>query len=124
MLSSRAFWGVGVSTVLLPSQGPLLKSYFFFFLGLHLWHIEVPRLGVKSELQLPAYATATATQDLSRISDLHHRSQQHRILNPLMGPGIESASSWILVRFVSTETGTPESFFYRNGAPGCGTRKR
>ena len=33
----------------------------FFFLGRHLQHMEVPRLGVKSELQLPAYAAATAT---------------------------------------------------------------
>jgi len=31
---------------------------FFAFLGPYLWHIEVPRLGVKSELQLLAYATA------------------------------------------------------------------
>ena len=30
----------------------------FFFLGLHPRHMEVPKLGVKSELQLPAYATA------------------------------------------------------------------
>ena len=39
--------------------------FFFFlvFLGLHLWHIEVPRLRVKSELQLPAHTTATATPD-------------------------------------------------------------
>ena len=28
---------------------------------------EVPRQGVELELQLPAYATATATQDLSHI---------------------------------------------------------
>ena len=34
-----------------------------FFLGPHLWHMEVPSLGVESELQLPAYATATATPD-------------------------------------------------------------
>ena len=34
---------------------------FFFFLGLHLQYMEVPRLGVKSELQLPAYTTVTAT---------------------------------------------------------------
>ena len=27
--------------------------------------MEVPRLGVESELQLPAYATATAMPDLS-----------------------------------------------------------
>ena len=45
--------------------------------------MEVPRLRVESELQLPAYTTATATQDLSRVCDLHHSSQQHRILNPL-----------------------------------------
>ena len=36
---------------------------YFCFLGLHLWHMEVPRLGVESELGLPAYTTATATPD-------------------------------------------------------------
>ena len=30
--------------------------------------MEVPRLGVKSELQLPAYATATATQEVQAAS--------------------------------------------------------
>ena len=45
--------------------------------------MEVPRLGVKWELKLPAYATATATQDPSRDFDLHHSSRQHQILNPL-----------------------------------------
>ena len=35
--------------------------FFFFFFGLHLPHIEVPRLGVELELQLPSYTTATAT---------------------------------------------------------------
>ena len=29
----------------------------------HVQHTKVPRLGVKSELQLTAYTTATATQD-------------------------------------------------------------
>ena len=56
---------------------------FFCFLGLHLWHMELPRLGVKSELQLPAYTTAIATPDLSHVCDLYHSSRQHRILNPL-----------------------------------------
>ena len=38
-------------------------SFFFFvFLGPH-----VPRLGVKSELQLPAYATTTAMWDPSHM---------------------------------------------------------
>ena len=46
--------------------------YYFCFLGLHLWHGEIPRLGVESELQLLAYATDAATQDRSQICDLHH----------------------------------------------------
>ena len=45
--------------------------------------MEVPRLGVELELQLPAYTTATATPDLSRICDLHRSSRQYQILNPL-----------------------------------------
>ena len=39
--------------------------FFFVFLGLHLWHMDIPTLGVKSELQLPAYTTATAMLDPS-----------------------------------------------------------
>ena len=35
-----------------------LFIYLFCFLGLHLQHMEVPRLGVESELQLLATATA------------------------------------------------------------------
>ena len=45
--------------------------------------MEVPRLRVESELQLLAYPTATATQDLSHICDLHHSLQQCQILNLL-----------------------------------------
>ena len=60
-----------------------MLALFFFFLGPNLWHMEVPRLGVQSELQLPAYTTATATQDPSRVCDLYHSSWQCRILNPL-----------------------------------------
>ena len=45
---------------------------------------------------------ATAAQDLSHTCDLHHSSQQCRILNPL-GQGIEPASSWIPVGFISAK---------------------
>ena len=55
----------------------------FVFLVPHPPHMEVPRLGVKSELQLPAYATATATPDPSHFCNLHHSSQQRQTLNPL-----------------------------------------
>ena len=53
------------------------------FLGLHLWHVEVPRPGIESELQSLAYTTATATQDPSHICNLHHISRQRWILNSL-----------------------------------------
>ena len=58
-------------------------SFFSFFLGLDLWHMEVPRLVVESELQLLAYTTARAMPDLSCVCDLHHSSWQYQILNPL-----------------------------------------
>ena len=56
---------------------------FSVFLGPRLWHTDVPRPGVRSELQLPVYTTATAIRDLSCLCDLHHSSQQRQILNPL-----------------------------------------
>ena len=46
--------------------------------------MEVPRLGAESELpHLPAYTTATATQDPSHVCDLHHCTRQGQIFNPL-----------------------------------------
>ena len=36
----------------------IMRLFFFFFLGPHPWHMEVPRLSTELELQLPAYATA------------------------------------------------------------------
>ena len=50
---------------------PLDFLFFFFFLQLHLQHMEVPRLGVEFELQLPAYTKATAAPALGRICNLH-----------------------------------------------------
>ena len=61
----------------------LLFPFIFCILGLHLQHMEVPRLGVQLELQLLAYTTATAMPDPSRLCDLHHSSQQHWIPDPL-----------------------------------------
>ena len=64
--------------------------YFFTFLWLYMQHMKVPRLGVKSELQLLAYTTATAIWDLSHVCDLPHSSWKHQILNPLLGKGLNS----------------------------------
>ena len=65
-----------------PPQ-PLPFLNFFSFLGLHVRHMEVPKLGVQSELQLLAYTTVTATQEPSHVCDRHPSSRQCRILNPL-----------------------------------------
>ena len=46
-----------------------LFLFVCLFLGLNL-QMEVPRVGVTSELQLPAYTTATATGDPSHVCDL------------------------------------------------------
>ena len=40
----------------------------------------IPKLGVQSELQLLADATAAVTQDLSNVYDLDHSSWERRIL--------------------------------------------
>ena len=47
-------------------------AFFFVFLGLHLWYMEDPRLGAESELQLPAYTTATAMPDPSQSVTTGH----------------------------------------------------
>ena len=60
-----------------------LKFKKNFFKGPHLWHMEVPRLGVDMELQLPAYTTAPATQDPRLVCNLHHNSGQCLIPDPL-----------------------------------------
>ena len=78
----------------------MLFSFFFFcFSGMHPWHMEVPRLGVKLELQLQAYTTAIAAPDPSRICDLHS-SQQCWILNPLSEARVQTHiliyTSWVL----------------------------
>ena len=46
-------------------------------------HMEVPRPGVESELQLPAYGTATARPDQSHVCDLPHSVLQCQILNTM-----------------------------------------
>ena len=59
-------------------------STLIFFGGvLHLQHMEVSRLEVESELQLLAYATATATWDPSLVCKLCHSSRPCQILNSL-----------------------------------------
>ena len=73
--------------------------------------MEVPRLRVESELQLPAYTTATAMPDVSSICNLYHSSQQRRILNSLIEARNQTSNLMVpsQIRFCCTMTGTPES---------------
>ena len=64
-----------IKKIFFPLKKLLFFFFFFFFLGPHLWYMEVPRLGVESELQLPATATVTAMQDQSHLCNLHHSSR-------------------------------------------------
>ena len=57
----------------METSPPTIAPFFFFcFLGPYPQHMDVPRLVVKTELQLLAYTTAKATQDPNRIFNLHH----------------------------------------------------
>ena len=80
---------------------------YLVFLGPPLRPMEVPRLWVDSELQLPAYATATATPDPSHVCHLHHSSRLPWILNPLSEAGdrtlILMDVSWVHYRRATWE---------------------
>ena len=90
--------------------------FFFFFLGLHLRHAEVPRLWVKSELSFWSTlqpqkcwncdASVTYASAFGNAGSLAHWAM----------PGIETASSRIVVRFL-TCWATVET-------PSFGTRSR
>ena len=78
--------------------------FCFFFLRLHPWHMQVPRLGVKLELQLLAYITAIATWDLSPVCDLHQAHGNARSLTHWARPEIKCVSSCIPVGFITAKS--------------------
>ena len=94
----------------------LFLSFFFLFVLLrpYLWHMVVFRLGVESELQLPAYVTATATPDPSCVCNLYHSSRQRRILNPLNEAryGTYILMDTSRIRFCCTTMRTPRLVFH------------
>ena len=73
------------------------------FVGPHLQHMEVPKVGVELELQLLAYTTGIARLNLSLVCNLHYSSGQGRVLNPLRRPESEPTISWMQIEFVTTE---------------------
>ena len=75
--------------------------------------MEVPRLEVQSELQLPAYTTATVTLDASCACNLYHSSQQHQNLNPL-NEARDRTSDLIVPRWIHSHyatMGTPNGLY-------------
>ena len=76
---------------------------FIFFLEMYPQHMEVPRLGVKLELQLPVYNTAMATPDPGWSVTYTAAHSNTGSLTHWAGPGIEPTSSRILVRLVTAD---------------------
>ena len=71
--------------------------------------MEVPRLGVESELQLLAYTTVTAVQNPSLILHLRPIPQLMTMPDPQpigRGQGLNLDTSWII--FCCATMGTPE----------------
>ena len=80
---SNCFYTVSSCYLFLPTHFYFILFYFICFLEPYLQHMEVSRLGVKSDVQWLTCPAATAMRDLSCICNVHHSSWQHWILNPL-----------------------------------------
>ena len=65
-----------------------------------MWHMEIPRLGIESELQLLACAIAIATWDPS-TSETYTTHSNARSLTYWARPEIKFTTSWFPVGFVS-----------------------
>ena len=94
----------------------LLFIFLFIFLGLHPWHMEVPRLGVKSELQLlglcHSHSNARSKPYLWPTPTAHGNT---RSLTHWAGLGIKPPYSWILGMFVNcwATTETPRKTIFK-----------
>ena len=105
---STSLWSVFISMIkrINKWEKTMIKIqhtfFFFVFLEPHAWHMEVPRLkGSCSHWPMPKpqqrqiwVSSATYTTAYSNAGSLTHWTR----------PGIEPASSWMLIRFVSAES--------------------
>ena len=100
----------------------VLLFYYFFksfvFSRPHLGHMEVPRLGIKLKLLLPAFARATATWDLSHVFNPQPQCDA-RFLTCWVRLGIKPTTSWFLVGFINrwATTGTLSSQSLKHLSP-------
>ena len=82
------------------------KTFFFFsclFLGSHMWHMEVPRRGVEMELSRQSTPQVQQHQSQASAATCTIAHGNTRSLTHWAKPGIEPASSWILVGFITAE---------------------
>ena len=90
---------------------------YLVFLWPQVQHMEVPRLGVKLELQLPAHTTATAKQNPSRVGDLHCSLQQCQTPHPLNESRdlthILTDTNWVFFLTTEPQWELPQSVFFR-----------
>jgi len=84
-----ASWPPGNSPALAPRvcTCPWFSCFLFLLFRAKPAAYGISRIGIKSELQLLAYISTTATWDPSCVCDLHHSSQQYPLsegqgLNP------------------------------------------
>ena len=86
---------------------PVTKFFVFcffalFFLGPYLRHMELPRLGVELEIQLLAYNNSHSNCEIQAASVTYTIAHSYAgSPTHWARPGIEPASSWILVGFIS-----------------------
>ena len=66
-----------------PAGEAGIYYYYYLFFRAALMAYGSSQARGQIEVWPPAFATTTATRDLSCICDLHHSSWQRRILNPL-----------------------------------------
>ena len=85
-----------------------VSAIFFFFLSLHLWHMEVPGLGVKSELQLrPTFRSLHSDRDPNSLLLLLFSTYDPHLL---VQSGCFSSCHYICI---------PASRTYRRGSGIC-----
>ena len=70
--------------------------FFFFCLEPHLWYVEVPGLGGKSQLQVRATPQPQQHQNWTTSAPHTAACSNARSLNHWVRPGIEPTSSWTL----------------------------
>ena len=87
----------------------ILSIFLSFFLAPHLWHMEVPRLGVESDYSCQPIPQPRQIQAAS--TNYAMACSKARFLNPRVRPGIEPTFSWILSQALNTLSHNRNSWF-------------